>query len=49
MLDEATKKRDAPVPPSPYVNFGLAQFKEVFKNYYEAIASLAKKMRRNYV
>lgn len=34
MIEEALKKRDAPVPPSPYITFGFAEFKEIFRKYY---------------
>jgi hypothetical protein len=30
MLDEAIKKRDAPVAPSSFVVFGIGEFKEAF-------------------
>lgn len=49
MLEEAVKRRDAPVPPSPFLVFGLGEFKEVFKKYYETLVVKAKYMRKSYV
>lgn len=44
MLDEAVKKRDAPVAPNPYIVFGLHEFKLIFKKYYDMIYEKSKKL-----
>lgn len=49
MLDEALKKRDAPSPPNPYIAFGLNEFKEMLRKYYENISTRAKQMRSRFI
>lgn len=49
MLDEAIKKRDAPVSPSSFVVFGIAEFKDAFKKYYDIISAKAKYLRKTFV
>lgn len=49
MLDEAIKKRDAPVSPSSFVVFGIGEFKDAFKKYYDIISAKAKYLRKTFV
>lgn len=49
MLDEAIKKRDAPIAPSSFVVFGIGEFKEAFKKYYEVISAKAKNLRKTFI
>ena len=49
MLEEAVKRRDAPIPPNPFITFTLSDFKVLFKQYHEALLVKAKQIRKNYI
>lgn len=49
ILDEVTRRPDAPQPPNAYIIFGLTEFKKLFKSYYESVAIRAKEVRRAFM
>jgi hypothetical protein len=46
VLEEALRRRDAPLPPSPVLEFGLENFEDAFKTYWESLHAKAKQIRK---